>query len=99
VTKFLQSLRDELVRRDYAAPTIRSYIQIVEAYGTAADLQKLWIGHSTLRTGDRYSHTDEELEFRREAVEKVGVTSLVGPTGPTSDPPKPRLRLVVNNAA
>jgi hypothetical protein len=28
----LQCLRDELVRRDYAAPTIRSYIQIVEAF-------------------------------------------------------------------
>jgi Phage integrase, N-terminal SAM-like domain len=32
VTKLLQCLRDELVRRDYAAPTIRSYIQIVEAF-------------------------------------------------------------------
>jgi hypothetical protein len=32
VTKLLQELRDELVRRDYAASTIRSYIQIVEAF-------------------------------------------------------------------
>jgi hypothetical protein len=32
VTKLLQCLRDELVRRDYAAPTIRGYIQIVEAF-------------------------------------------------------------------
>jgi integrase len=32
VTKLLQCLRDELVRRDYAASTIRSYIQIVEAF-------------------------------------------------------------------
>jgi hypothetical protein len=32
VTKLLQRLRDELVRRDYAAPTIRSYIQIVAAF-------------------------------------------------------------------
>jgi hypothetical protein len=32
VTKLLQDLRDELVRRDYAASTIRSYIQIVEAF-------------------------------------------------------------------
>ena len=31
MTKLLQCLRDELVRRDYAATTIRSYIQIVEA--------------------------------------------------------------------
>jgi hypothetical protein len=32
VTKLLQRLRDELVRRDYAAPTIRGYVQIVEAF-------------------------------------------------------------------
>jgi hypothetical protein len=32
VTKLLQCLRDEFVRRDYAAPTIRSYVQIVEAF-------------------------------------------------------------------
>ena len=32
MTKLLQCLRDELVRRDYAAPTIRSYTQIVEAF-------------------------------------------------------------------
>ena len=31
MTQLLQSLRDELVRRDYAASTIRSYVQIVEA--------------------------------------------------------------------
>ena len=34
MTKLLQSLRDELVRRDYTDPTIRSYIQIVEAFPT-----------------------------------------------------------------
>jgi hypothetical protein len=32
VTKLLQGLRDELMRRDYAAATIRSYVQIVEAF-------------------------------------------------------------------
>ncbi len=32
MTQLLQCLRDELVRRDYAATTIRSYIQIVEAF-------------------------------------------------------------------
>jgi len=38
VTKLLQCLRDELVRRDYAAPTIRSYVQIVEAFRDHRDL-------------------------------------------------------------
>jgi site-specific recombinase XerD len=32
VTKLLQCLRDELVRRDYAPSTIRSYIQIVRTF-------------------------------------------------------------------
>ena len=32
MTKLLQCLRDELVRRDYAASTIRGYTQIVEAF-------------------------------------------------------------------
>ena len=32
MTKRPQRLRDELGRRDYAAPTIRNYIQIVEAF-------------------------------------------------------------------
>ena len=32
MTKLLQCLRDELVRRDYAGSTIRSYIQIVDAF-------------------------------------------------------------------
>ena len=43
MTKLLQCLRDELVRRDYAAPTIRSYIQIVEAFRehTGARLDRL----------------------------------------------------------
>jgi integrase/recombinase XerD len=44
VTKLRQCLRDELVRRDYAASTIRSYIQIVEAFRcrhTGARLDRL----------------------------------------------------------
>ena len=32
MTKRLQDLRDELVRRDYAASTIRSYVEIVNAF-------------------------------------------------------------------
>jgi len=32
VTKLRQSLRDEMVRRDYSATTIRSYVQIIDAF-------------------------------------------------------------------
>jgi site-specific recombinase XerD len=43
VTKLLQCLRDELVRRDYAATTLRSYVQIVDAFRqhTGARLERI----------------------------------------------------------
>src|SRR5262245_31155853 len=43
VTKLLQCLRDELVRRDYAATTIRSHVQIVDAFrqNTGARLNRI----------------------------------------------------------
>jgi len=50
--------------------------------GTPGDLQKQWIGHSSLQTTDLYSHTDEELEYRREAAKKVGPKLVIGPNGP-----------------
>lgn len=37
------------------------------------------MGHSSLRTGDRYSHTDEELAFRRAAAGQVGLGGIVAP--------------------
>jgi hypothetical protein len=39
----------------------------------------------SLRTTDRYSHTDQDLEYRREAAEKAGIGKIV--VGPNS--PKP----------
>jgi integrase len=57
-------------------------VTVLRKNGTPGDLQKLWIGHSSLRTTDRYSHTDEELEYRRQAALRVGIGSLVGPNRP-----------------
>ena len=47
--------------------------------GTPQDLQKQWIGHSSLRTGDRYSHTQEEVDYRRSAVGNVGLDRVLSP--------------------
>jgi hypothetical protein len=47
--------------------------------GTPADLQKQWIGHSSLKTTDRYSHTDQELECRQRAAGRLRLDLLVGP--------------------
>ena len=59
-----------------------SLVTMLRKRGTPADLQKLWIGHSSLRTTDRYSHTDQELEYRRLAASKAGLDLVVGPNGP-----------------
>ncbi len=61
-----------------------SRVTMLRKNGTPADLQKQWIGHSSLRTTDRYSHTNQELEYRRLAASKVGLTFTVGPNGPNS---------------
>src|SRR5437762_11338607 len=46
---------------------------------TTQDLQNQWIGHSSLRSGDRYSHTREEVEYRRSAAGDVGLDRALGP--------------------
>src|SRR5439155_6608450 len=42
-----------------------SRVTMLRKNGTPEDLQKQWIGHSSLRTTDRYSQTNQELEYRR----------------------------------
>jgi len=56
-----------------------SRVTVLRRNGTPADLQKQWIGHSSLKTTDRYSHTDQELDYRRNAANRVGLDLLVGP--------------------
>lgn len=56
-----------------------SRVTLLRKNGTPADLQKQWIGHSSLRTTDRYSHTDQELDYRRIAASRVGLDLIVGP--------------------
>ena len=43
------------------------------------DEAERWIGHSSLRTGDRYSHTHEEVEYRRSAAGNVGLDRVLSP--------------------
>lgn len=62
-----------------------SRVTMLRKRGTPEDLQKQWIGHSSLRTADRYSHTDQELEYRRIAASKAGLSFVVGPNGPNSE--------------
>jgi integrase len=59
-----------------------SRVTMLRKMGTPVDLQLQWVGHSALRTTDRYSHTDQELEYRRVNASKVGLSWLVSPNGP-----------------
>jgi integrase len=63
-------------------------VTILRKKGTPAELQTQWIGHSSLRTTDGYSHTDEEIEYRQENARKAGlgfvIGTKVGPNGPNS---------------
>jgi integrase len=59
-----------------------SRVTMLRKNGTPADLQRQWIGHSSLKTTDRYSHTDQELEYRRKAASRVGLDLIVGPNSP-----------------
>src|SRR5213596_2991136 len=59
-----------------------SRVTMLRKNGTPSDLQKQWIRHSSLRTTDRYSHTHEELEYRRLEASKVGLNFDVGPNRP-----------------
>ena len=60
-----------------------SRVTLLRKNGTPADLQKQWIGHSSLKTTDRYAHTDQELEYRRLAASRVGLDLILGPKNPS----------------
>jgi integrase len=63
-------------------------VTILRMNGTPAELQTQWIGHSSLRVTDGYSHTDQEVEYRQRNARKAGlgfvIGSQVGPNGPNS---------------
>jgi hypothetical protein len=63
--------------------------------GTPQDLQKQWIGHSSLRTGDRYSHTHEEVEYRKSAAGNVGLDRVLSPKQSQREAPTGQSGLVL----
>jgi len=57
-------------------------VTMLRKNGTLPISSRQWIGHSSLKTTDRYSHMDQELEYRRNAVGWISLLdpiSLVGP--------------------
>jgi integrase len=59
-------------------------VTILRKNGTPSELEKQWIGHSSLRVTDGYSHTDQEVEYRQRNARKVGLGFVIGPNGPNS---------------
>jgi integrase len=57
-------------------------VTVLRKNQTPGDLQKQWIGHSSLAVTDGYSHTDVEMAYRQQHASKIGFTALVGPNGP-----------------
>jgi hypothetical protein len=57
--------------------------------GTPEDLQKQWIGHSSLRTTDRYSHT-RNLNTDVSLQAKQDLISLLDPMDPIWGLRRPR---------
>lgn len=57
--------------------------------GTPADLQTKWIGHSSLKNGDRYNHANEELEYRQRIANEVGMDRVLRTNGPNDDTQSP----------
>jgi integrase len=76
-----------------------SRVTVLRKNGTPVDLQKQWIGHSSLKTTDRYSHTDQELEYRREAASRVGLDLIVGPRESSWTQPTPEGETTVKATA
>jgi integrase len=56
-----------------------SRVTMLRKNGTPEDLQLRWIGHSSFGTTDQYSHTDQEVEYRRLAASKAALNFDVGP--------------------
>jgi integrase len=48
-------------------------VTILRRRGVSEDLVRAWVGHTTSRTTDLYSHTDQEFEYRRQQVAKAAV--------------------------
>jgi len=62
-----------------------SRVTMLRKAGTPADLQTKWIGHSSLKTGDRYNHANEELEYRQRIASSVGIDRVLRTNGPNAD--------------
>jgi integrase len=56
------------------------------------DLIRFWLGHANKSVTDGYSKLDEDVEYRREVSEKVGLGFKI-PTGPAVVVPKVRKNL------
>ena len=85
MTKLLQCLRDELVCRDYAATTIRSYVQIVDAFRLHTGARLARITPAQLRRYRQFLLVEQRRGARRSPKASSPTSSLCPATpSPTS---------------
>jgi len=56
-----------------------SRVPALRKKGTPEHLQLQWIGHSSLAVTDGYNYTAQELEYRRQMADMVGLNFTIGP--------------------
>lgn len=74
-------------------------VTILRKRGMPADLQLQWIGHSSLKTTDRYSHTDQELEYRRQMAARAGLGFVLGPNNANWTQAQPTTEIELEHSA
>jgi hypothetical protein len=74
-----------------------SCVTALRKKGTPEHLQLQWIGHSSLAVTDGYNHTDQDLEYRRQIADMVGLSFTIGPKMGHLDPTA-KVEGIVGNA-
>lgn len=76
MTKRTEQMREELVRRNYAVSTIRSYLRIVEGFRHHVGRQLVNLGPDDIRHYQSYLLAERKLAVRT-VVQHVAVVRLL----------------------
>jgi integrase len=75
--KFHPLLKELGVEKQGFHGTRRLRLTWLRKENTPDDLIRFWLGHSSSAIGDRYSKLSEDLTFRQEVAERVGLGFVV----------------------
>jgi integrase len=75
--KFHPLLKEVKIEKQGFHGTRRLRLTWLRRENTPDDLIRFWLGHSSSAIGDRYSKLSEDLKFRQEVAERVGLGFVV----------------------